>query len=414
MPNSDEAIRKALGPKSTLGDLCRHVSGKAPRSPVRRAAVKTVAVRPDTYKAARQKLLAQFKRAGWDVREDAKIPYATSFRSRLGCIRFWLKPQSISATVGQKHVHSQARPTKIDPRSPQAFEKMEALARVFHGMRKNAPLPATDDAADKAAAKAKAPSPPAAPVSKPAQRFTLKASGKKEPWDYSSLEREMALSVARSLKAEGRTVTVRDNKTGEIIFGSEPAKKAKPESSADFARGILADLRTIGPRSQGAQIPMLSVFQLYRKRGGSRNIMEFEEALLQAGKRGDIKVSKKSGEIFVLNPRVKAEPSASIDYGPGKPGPFSRNVLRDVKAIPASGRFGPRNVFISEAFKLYKRRSGPMNLYEFKRALVLANQRGDLNLVRADLVGAMDPKLVNDSETQHLNATFHFIVDPTK
>jgi hypothetical protein len=43
---------------------------------------------------------------------------------------------------------------------------------------------------------------------------------------------------------------------------------------------------------------------------------------------------------------------------------------------------------------------------------VRANRDGWLILVRADLVGAMDAKLVADSEIEDRGATFHFVLDP--
>ena len=45
----------------------------------------------------------------------------------------------------------------------------------------------------------------------------------------------------------------------------------------------------------------------------------------------------------------------------------------------------------------------------FKQRLVEANSKGLLRLSRADLVSAMDPELVAESETRYLNARFHFV-----
>lgn len=50
------------------------------------------------------------------------------------------------------------------------------------------------------------------------------------------------------------------------------------------------------------------------------------------------------------------------------------------------------------------------SLPEFKQRLIEANTRGLLRLSRADLVQAMDPQLVADSEAVYLNATFHFVL----
>lgn len=51
-----------------------------------------------------------------------------------------------------------------------------------------------------------------------------------------------------------------------------------------------------------------------------------------------------------------------------------------------------------------------LSLPEFKQRLVEANSRNLVHLSRADLVQAMDPQSVAESETTHLNATFHFVL----
>jgi hypothetical protein len=50
------------------------------------------------------------------------------------------------------------------------------------------------------------------------------------------------------------------------------------------------------------------------------------------------------------------------------------------------------------------------SLSEFKQRLIEANAQHLLHLSRADLVQAMDPQLVSDSEIVHQNATFHFVL----
>ena len=51
-----------------------------------------------------------------------------------------------------------------------------------------------------------------------------------------------------------------------------------------------------------------------------------------------------------------------------------------------------------------------LSLPEFKQRLVDANSQSLLHLSRADLVQAMDPRMVAESETTFLNATFHFVL----
>ena len=50
-----------------------------------------------------------------------------------------------------------------------------------------------------------------------------------------------------------------------------------------------------------------------------------------------------------------------------------------------------------------------MDLDAFKERLAEANNARLLDLSRADLVQAMDPEDVRESEVHYLNATFHFV-----
>jgi hypothetical protein len=51
-----------------------------------------------------------------------------------------------------------------------------------------------------------------------------------------------------------------------------------------------------------------------------------------------------------------------------------------------------------------------MALDDFKTRLIEANHAGLLPLSRADMPQAMDPALVDQSRTDYLNATFHFVL----
>ena len=81
-----------------------------------------------------------------------------------------------------------------------------------------------------------------------------------------------------------------------------------------------------------------------------------------------------------------------------------------------SGFYGEERVFISAVWRVAQQghRSLRGSLSEFKARLIEANRAGLLCLHRADLVGAMDEQLVRESETRHLNATFHFIETPAR
>jgi hypothetical protein len=82
---------------------------------------------------------------------------------------------------------------------------------------------------------------------------------------------------------------------------------------------------------------------------------------------------------------------------------------------PRARAFGPNKVFIASVWESLAADPEMMVLGEggFKALLVEAHRRGLVDLSRADLVAAMDPKDVAASETRHRNATYHFIVRGT-
>lgn len=81
--------------------------------------------------------------------------------------------------------------------------------------------------------------------------------------------------------------------------------------------------------------------------------------------------------------------------------------------IGAEGRFSPEKVFVSAVWRgLEKeRRVSGMTFDSFKRGLVAAMRAGKVRLARADLIGAMDAKLVSDSEILDNGSTFHFVIE---
>ena len=85
---------------------------------------------------------------------------------------------------------------------------------------------------------------------------------------------------------------------------------------------------------------------------------------------------------------------------------------RLAEGSPAEDRFHDNKVFIAPLWRASQREPSfpPLSLREFKLRLVEANSQNLLYLSRADLVQAMDPQLVSDSETAYLNATFHFVL----
>jgi hypothetical protein len=91
---------------------------------------------------------------------------------------------------------------------------------------------------------------------------------------------------------------------------------------------------------------------------------------------------------------------------------FAATVRRLAEDSPPHDRFHDNKVFIAPLWRASQQEpSFPhLSLSEFKQRLVEANSQNLLHLSRADLVQAMDPQLVADSETVYLNATFHFIL----
>lgn len=79
----------------------------------------------------------------------------------------------------------------------------------------------------------------------------------------------------------------------------------------------------------------------------------------------------------------------------------------------ARERFGPDKVFISAIWRRLQNepRFRGMTDQQFKRMLINANRDRLLNLARADLVGAMDPLEVDQSEILDRGSSFHFVLD---
>ena len=98
-----------------------------------------------------------------------------------------------------------------------------------------------------------------------------------------------------------------------------------------------------------------------------------------------------------------------------RPSPPIRSRLAVVagalKNVRGQGRFGDRKVFVSALWRRVRRKLG-MSLDEFKQWLFSQHRAGWVQLARADLVAAMDPKLVASSEIRVPGAEFHFVVDP--
>jgi hypothetical protein len=90
---------------------------------------------------------------------------------------------------------------------------------------------------------------------------------------------------------------------------------------------------------------------------------------------------------------------------------FAATVRAAARDCP-DGRFGDNKVFINHVWQ--RLRNEPnfprLDLPAFKGRLAEANHAGLLRLERADLVQAMNPADVRESETPYENARFHFVL----
>jgi hypothetical protein len=84
-----------------------------------------------------------------------------------------------------------------------------------------------------------------------------------------------------------------------------------------------------------------------------------------------------------------------------------KSAARDCR----TGRFGENKVFIAHVWKALQVDPAfrSMELPAFKEHLAEANNARLLDLSRADLVQAMDPDDVRESEVHYMSATFHFV-----
>ncbi|WP_342379677.1 hypothetical protein NVS55_09230 [Myxococcus stipitatus] len=103
-----------------------------------------------------------------------------------------------------------------------------------------------------------------------------------------------------------------------------------------------------------------------------------------------------------------ATPAAPArDLAPPPTVDFAERVLSVARALP-TGRFGRDKVFISHVWKALQPEWSSREAFD--AALLEANRTQKLSLTRADLVSAMNPTDVAESEVRSLGASFHFVV----
>jgi hypothetical protein len=150
-----------------------------------------------------------------------------------------------------------------------------------------------------------------------------------------------------------------------------------------------------------------AVSQLLAKRLGTRgdNSKELRDAVL----RGWIDRDSEAGLSSAFGHRdgkaLQDEPELELDICT-----FAERVKAAAGAC-VTGRYGSNKVFVAHVWMALQ--SDPifqnMSLAAFKDRLAEANNARLLDLSRADLVQAMNPDDVRQSEVRYLSATFHFV-----
>ena len=112
---------------------------------------------------------------------------------------------------------------------------------------------------------------------------------------------------------------------------------------------------------------------------------------------------------------LRPRPPQPPEFQPAEPfdlTAFAATVRALAASSPPEDRFHDNKVFIAALWRASQREPNfpRLSLAEFKQRLVESNSQDLLHLSRADLVQAMDPQMVADSETAYLNATFHFVL----
>ena len=128
----------------------------------------------------------------------------------------------------------------------------------------------------------------------------------------------------------------------------------------------------------------------------------------QKAKKAKAKANNKAGSRKAKT-KTRSSGLAELSRANLAPASLLDAVIDAVESMPPSGRYGHK-VFISAIGNRVAHKFG-MTLPQFKDWLLEQNRLGNLILARADLVGAMDPRLVRESEIEDRGATFHFVVD---
>jgi len=219
-----------------------------------------------------------------------------------------------------------------------------------------------------------------------------------------------------------------------------------PASFVDDVRRAGARATKFGPYKAFIS----SVYDHMDARSRPATLAEFKRQLLDASSRGEIQLSRadlvgamdpalvRASEIVQRGPggfgdasfhfvdlqaapvrttaRARPAQRPPMSRAPSRPHPSTGTFAATVRDAAAHAtKFGPYKAFISSVYDHMDASSRPATLAEFKRQLLDASSRGEIQLSRADLVGAMDPELVRASEIVQRgpggigDASFHFV-----
>ncbi|WP_201963026.1 hypothetical protein [Comamonas sp. JC664] len=121
-------------------------------------------------------------------------------------------------------------------------------------------------------------------------------------------------------------------------------------------------------------------------------------------------ITARTTPVVTITPTVPdavSEPAETASTSHAAEASFAEQVLTVARALP-TGRFGMNKVFISHVWKALQPEWSDREAFD--AALLEANRSRRLSLSRADLVSAMDPKDVAESEVRSFGARFHFVV----
>lgn len=176
-----------------------------------------------------------------------------------------------------------------------------------------------------------------------------------------------------------------------LAVGLEPTKQQVYDAFLWRACGVETD----APFTTTAAIQVL-----FNRMLGSSTPLPLEQALeLLAAK-------AMAPELITAPPLLRVDPPATL---PTDDGAFAARVLAAARASK-TGRFGDDKVFISHVLRqLVAEGTAVGDTEDFKDRLVSVHRRSLLSLSRADLVEAMAPTDIEESESRYLSATFHFV-----